>query len=130
MPALVFAPLYTVALALLVEVLAIAVIRKRRAARISLGTGGDSMLERRVRAHANCVEQCGLALLLLAMYELNGGNFYVLNAAGLCLLVGRVIHARSLVAAHGQGRVLGMALSFTSYAVLIPANLVAALAGS
>ena len=129
MPHLVFTPIYAVLLALLAEGLVISVIRKRRSAKVSLGTGGDQMLERRVRAHGNCVEQAGLALLLLLLFELNGGNVYVLHAAALCLVVGRVVHARSLVSGHGKGRVAGMALTFTSYAILIPANLAAALMG-
>lgn len=129
MPHLVFTPIYTALLALLAEGLVISVIRNRRSAKVSLGTGGDALLERKVRAHGNCVEQSGFALLLLLAFELNGGSVYVLHAAALCLLVGRVVHARSLITGHGKGRVAGMALTFTSYAILIPANLVAALAG-
>lgn len=104
------------------------VIRLRRVGRISLGTGGNAALERAIRTHANLVEQAPLALLLMALFELNGGNVYVLHAAAGALLIGRLVHAWALLGGTLPARVAGMLLTFACYFILIPANIIVAVA--
>lgn len=127
MPQLVATPIYTAVIALLAVGLALNVIRNRRSKKISLGDGGKPEVERIIRAHANLVEHAPLALLLLGLYELNGGNLWVLHAGGLCLVLGRLLHAWAFTVKPGPARVLGMVLTFNAYFILAPANIVAAL---
>lgn len=127
MPTLIATPLYTALLALLALVLSIRVIRVRRTRKISLGTDGDEELTRAVRAHANLTEHMPLAILMMAFLELNDGSTLALHVAGLSLVVGRLVHAWSLPARWGQGRVAGMAMTFGSWIVLALANVLTVL---
>lgn len=105
--------LYAALGALLLIVLTAAVIARRRSARIGLGDGGDSMLGRRIRAHANAVETLPVALLLLLLLELGGNPAWLLHAFGAVLLVGRALHAWGLAGNAGVsfGRFYGMLLT-------------------
>ncbi len=127
MPMLTITPLYTSVIIALALLLSLRIIRHRRGQRISLGTEGDDRLLRSVRAHANLTEHVPLALLLMGFLELNGGAAGLLHAIGAALLLGRCVHAWSLISGWGAGRVAGMGLTFTSWLVLVPANLMAAL---
>lgn len=91
--------LYGGSLALWYLVLGFCVV-KRRQVGISLGDGGDVLLQRAIRGHGNFAEYVPLALILLAALELNGTSSYVLHGLGLTLLAARLLH--------------GYALSFTS----------------
>ncbi|MEM9456336.1 MAG: MAPEG family protein [Myxococcota bacterium] len=122
MPHLVATPLYTALLALLALVLSVRVIKVRQSRKISLGTDGNEELTRAVRAHANLTEHMPLAILMMAFLELNDGHAMALHAAGISLVVGRLVHAWALPAGWGQGRVAGMALTFGSWIVLALAN--------
>lgn len=85
--------LYAGPLALLILYLAFAVIGVRRSERISLGDGGNKLLEQRMRGHANAVETIPLAIILLGLSEGMGAPGWILHILGLTLLVGRVLHA-------------------------------------
>lgn len=120
-------PLYTTAaytclVAALAVGLAVNVIRLRGRSKVSLGTGDDPTLERAIRAHANLVEHAPLALALVALLELHGGSTWLVHGGALSLVLGRFIHAWALLGEHGTARVLGMALTFTAFGVLIVAN--------
>jgi uncharacterized membrane protein YecN with MAPEG domain len=78
--------------------------------KIGLGDGGDRELMKRVRAHANAVENLPLALLLLGGLELNG--YYgqpIIHGFGATLFVSRAAHAWGLSHSSGTsaGRFLG-----------------------
>ena len=122
---LVATPLYTACLVVLALVLSVRVIRLRRGRGVSLGTAGDDELTRAVRAHGNLTEHAPLALLLMAFLELGGGNPWVLHAAGASLVAGRCVHAWSLIGGVGTGRVAGMALTFSSWGILVLATFAA-----
>ncbi|MGR3513456.1 MAG: MAPEG family protein [Paracoccaceae bacterium] len=85
-------------------VLTVRVILTRRSEGVSLGSGDSKALERRVRAHGNCAEYVPLAIVLLALLELQGTAGWLLVTLGGILLIGRLLH--------------GYALSFTSYSPL------------
>lgn len=68
------------------------VLRRRFAARIPLGTGGDRALERAARVHANFAEYVPVFLAALVAAELCGAPGGALHAAGLAMLAGRVMH--------------------------------------
>ena len=116
-------PLYAGLTGLLFLWLSIRVIARRRSARVSVGDGADKDLIKRIRTQANCAEYAPLALILIAMAELQGASGWVVHLLGLALLAGRIGHAV------GFGRTpqiiplrqMGMILTF---AVLLLAALV------
>ena len=102
--------LYASLLAALVMVLAALVVAIRKGAKIGLGDAGNQALQVRIRAHANALENIPLALILLALAELNGLSPILLHLAGLSLLVARIAHAYGFMATQGQysrGRFFG-----------------------
>lgn len=99
--------------------LAFRVIRVRRGQRIDMGTGGDRLVERYVRAHANFAEYAPFGLLLLALLELGGRPFWLLHLLGAALLAGRLAHAWSFSVAELRlaSRTLGTALTLAMLGV-------------
>jgi uncharacterized protein len=85
--------LYAALLAPLFLLLSARVIRRRRGAKVAVGDGGDAMLLRRMRVHANFAEYVPLALLLMALAESLQTWPWLLHLLGLALLTGRVSHA-------------------------------------
>ncbi len=65
----------------------------RRKTHISLGSGGDEHFARQRRAHGNGVEQIPLALILLALAEMQGAPYVLLWACVILLTLGRFGHA-------------------------------------
>ncbi|MDA1077411.1 MAG: MAPEG family protein [Proteobacteria bacterium] len=66
---------------------------KRAQAGISLGDGGDRELLMRMRRHANFVENVPLALILIALLEMQSVSGTAIHALGATLVLGRVLHA-------------------------------------
>jgi len=91
-------PIYAGILAILFFALSLRVVAVR--GRVSLGDGGDPIVLRRMRGHANFAEYVPLILLMMAMLELSHFSRYFLHAAGILLVAARLLH--------------GYALSFTS----------------
>ncbi|MEX0286693.1 MAG: MAPEG family protein [Paracoccaceae bacterium] len=89
-------PIYIALIALFFLWLSGRVIAVRRSHSISLGDGGDKVLERRIRAQGNCAEYAPIGLLLLLALELQGAQVWVLHVLGLMLLAGRVLHGLAL----------------------------------
>lgn len=84
--------LYAAPLTALLILLSLRVIAARRRHGVSLGSGGHPLLERAMRAQANCAEYVPLGLLLLALQEGLGRPAWALHLLGLLLLVGRLAH--------------------------------------
>jgi len=105
--------LYSGSLALWFLVLSYRVVERRRAG-IYLGDGGDPGMLRVIRGHANFAEYVPLALLMLAVLELNATSPYVLHGLGLALLAGRLLHgyALSFTQQFGFGRRWGTILTY------------------
>lgn len=89
---LVITPLVSAVLAVLFLVLTMSVILRRAQTNTSILTGDDHTLAERVRRQGNFTETVPLALILLAMTELNGAPQLVLYVTGGILLLGRVLH--------------------------------------
>ena len=119
--------LYAGLLALLLIVLGLRVVRLRRRFRVGLGDGGEGVLQQAVRVHGNAVEWCVPVLLLLLVAELNRASPLLLHAAGVALLVGRLLHAAGLSRRTGAslGRVAGMLVTIAAMAVLAVFDLTA-----
>ena len=101
--------LYAGLCTLLVVILAARVAQWRHRHKIGIGDGGDTELLRRVRVHANAVENLPLALILLVGMEINGYGGAVIHGFGSVLFVSRVAHAWGLSRSSGysKGRFYG-----------------------
>jgi uncharacterized membrane protein YecN with MAPEG domain len=101
--------LYAGLCTILVVFLGLRVVQFRFRNKIGLGDGGDPTLQRRVRVHANAVENLPLALLLLGGMELNGYPQALVHGFGATLFVSRAAHAWGLSHSSGtsRGRFLG-----------------------
>jgi uncharacterized protein len=108
--ALLFASLHV----LLMLVLAVRVVGHRRALKIGIGDGGDKLLARKIRVHANFIEYVPVALLMLALLELAGLPAIWLWALGGTLLLARVLHASgfSRHSGYSLGRFWGTLLTW------------------
>lgn len=85
--------LYAGLLALLFVYLAVRVIQLRREGRVAVGDGGNALLLRRMRVHANFAEYVPLALILMALAESLNTWTWLLHIFGVALLAGRISHA-------------------------------------
>lgn len=91
---MVVTPLYAGILAFLFFALSLRVIAVRR--RVSLGDGGDPVVLRRMRGHANFAEYVPLILLMMGFLELNQASAILLHAMGITLVAARVLHGYAL----------------------------------
>lgn len=118
--------LYAAILAVILTALAINVTVHRAKLKISLGDGGNPQMLRMIRLHGNAVEYIPLALMLMLVYEINGGSHTVLHIAGVALIAGRLLLTpdmwRSEIA--GLGRRAGQSLTWLSIAALAVLNFV------
>ena len=101
--------LYAGLCALLVVFLAVRVAQWRLRNKIGIGDGGDRELLKRVRVHANAVENMPLALILLGGMELNGYANGWIHGFGSVLVLSRMAHAWGLShsTATSRGRLFG-----------------------
>ncbi|MCC7049728.1 MAG: MAPEG family protein [Alphaproteobacteria bacterium] len=106
--------LYAGLAALLLLALSVYVIRLRWRYLVGLGDGGQPVLARAIRVHANFVEYTPIALILLFLLERAGYAPGVVHALGASLVAGRLAHAWGLARDDGPsvGRALGVALTF------------------
>ncbi|HET9429073.1 MAG TPA: MAPEG family protein [Allosphingosinicella sp.] len=73
--------------------LSLRVSRLRRPLKIAVGDGGNEVLQRRMRAHANFSENVPIFLILLVLLEFaTGGDLWLWGAAILFILA-RIAHA-------------------------------------
>ena len=97
----------------------------RRAAKVSVGDGGNEALTRRMRAQANFVEYTPFFLILLGLIELATGSAVWLWAVGALYIVARLLHAFGM---DGKMRLRMLGMSTTAlllfglavYALVIP----------
>jgi len=112
--------LYLALLALLYLALSVNIIRYRLKFQIGIGSNGNKTLAKAIRVHANFIEYTPIAMLLLACYELSGGNEVVVHSLGALFFVGRVLHVKGLSSSIGvtKERQFGMLSSFLVIATL------------
>ncbi|MCB1508049.1 MAG: MAPEG family protein [Hyphomicrobiaceae bacterium] len=123
--------IYAAVLTALYIYLSFQVIGRRRGQQISLGTGEDRLLEKRVRAHGNFAEYAPLGIVLLALAELNGAPAVAVHGLGLLLTAGRAMHAYAFLTRRMvfKLRVAGMVSTFAALAFSALAALAYGLAG-
>jgi uncharacterized membrane protein YecN with MAPEG domain len=109
-------PIYAGLETLIFIFLSFRVIAGRSSAGVALGDGGNRALLRRQRAHGNFAEYVPLALLLMALAELQGAPAWTLQLIGVALLAGRLVHAYAVTREPEpiKLRVLGMTLTFVA----------------
>ncbi len=66
--------------------------RVRIGRKIVHGDGGDPLLHRRMRAHANFSEYAPIFLILLALVEYSIGSLWWLYFIGVLFVLGRILH--------------------------------------
>ena len=105
--------------------LAFKVIALRRTEKIALGDGGVQKLQAAIRAHGNFSEYVPLSLVLMALLELDHFASIALMVVALALVLGRVLHAVSVLSnpQRFKFRVLGMQLTFATLVSLAVFNL-------
>ncbi len=105
--------------------LAFNIIRLRRKFKVGIGSGDNKFLAKAIRIHGNFAEYIPLALILLAVYELNGASVMVLHALGATLVVSRALHAIGLTKSIGISiqRQVGMMSTFLVILILAIENI-------
>lgn len=92
--------------------LQIRVGRIRGTAKVSVGDGGNDQLLRRMRAHANFIENLPTALILIGAIELAVGGSTVLWLTGIALILARIAHAVGMDGGTlAKGRAIGTAVT-------------------
>ena len=84
----------------------------RTSEKVSVGDGGNEMVIRRMRAHANFIESAPMVLILIAALELTGGTSTWLWAVGIAYTIGRLLHPLGMDGgALAKGRMIGTLLT-------------------
>ncbi len=81
--------------------------------KIGVGDGGNEAIVRRMRAHANFIENTPLALILIGLIEASGKAGVWLAPVGALFMIGRVLHGIGMDGGSLQiGRMIGTLLAF------------------
>ncbi len=116
--------LYATFLSLLIINLTIQVIKQRQANQVSYADGGVAELQIARSAHGNAVEIIPITLIMMGFAEFNGAPLWAIHVIGLSFCVGRVMHAKAVLAQTFKLRKIGMILSFLCLKVLALLNLI------
>lgn len=84
--------IYAAILAIILTALAINVTVHRAKLDVPIGQGDNPLMLRMMRIHGNAAEYIPIALLLMLVYEINGGTHAVLHSFGIALVVARLLH--------------------------------------
>ncbi len=95
---LVTTALYALVLGLIGSYLAFRAGSLRGKTGISIFYGDNQQLALEMRRHANFTEHVPLALILMAILEMNGATPWLLHGSGVLLVVSRVVHPIGLEA--------------------------------
>ncbi len=126
LPELPITSLAAIANGLILLLLTYKVIVLRRRDGVVLGDNDDREMIKAIRGQANAAEQIPLAIILLALIELQAGNVIILGVLAAALTTGRVMHALYF-GIHGTNwrlRFYGMLLTLFAQAGLLLALLV------
>ncbi len=92
----------------------------RGKAKVLHGDGGDTSLQRHMRAHSNFIEYTPIALLLILVLDLNEQHGWLLALTAAVFLLGRVLHAIGMQADKpSKPRMVGMLMTMLPYAIWI-----------
>ncbi|NOI98369.1 hypothetical protein F0240_00790 [Vibrio kanaloae] len=116
--------LYAALLTVLMIWLAIEVIKQRRINLIAHADGGVESLQVVRSAQSNAMDYIPITVILMGFLEMNGTNVWFIHVLGVAFLLGRVIHAKGILAKNLKGRKVGMVLTLICMISLIVLNLV------
>ncbi|WP_373939346.1 MAPEG family protein [Vibrio kanaloae] len=116
--------LYAALLAVLMIWLAIEVIKQRRINLIAHADGGVESLQVVRSAQSNAMDYIPITVILMGFLEMNGASVWFIHVLGVAFLLGRVIHAKGILAKNLKGRKVGMVLTLICMISLIVLNLV------
>lgn len=118
--------LYTGILGIVFLLCAINVIKMRFKSEVGLGDGGDESLIKAIRIHGNFAEYIPIIILLMAFYEINGGNIALLHIIGIVLTLGRIMHAIGITKSIGTTiyRQFGVLSTFIILIILSILNII------
>ena len=122
---LIITSLYASILAILVIYLAYKVVDFRRVKSVGIGDNGDKDGLRSIRVHANAVEYIPMIVILMGIYEVNGGSTLMLHIIGTLAVISRLLHATGLSKSAGTtfGRFVGTLLTWIITLVLAGLNI-------
>jgi uncharacterized membrane protein YecN with MAPEG domain len=107
---------FYLALTLLLNiVLMLRVGNVRLSKKINLGDGGDALMQSRIRAHGNYIENAPLILLGLIGIAMLNGSGIALHVLGAVYFVGRIFHVMGMAGSFGQGRLIGTLFTLLVY---------------
>ncbi len=90
----------------------------------SVGMNENETFLRAVRAHSNFSEYTPIFLILLGLYEIQGGNQSILLITAVLFILGRFAHAIGFgFLKTGPWRVVGMAMTITAILTLTIFNI-------
>ncbi len=91
-------------------ILTVAVIRYRRGNGVVLGDNEDRVLAKLIRGHGNAAEQMPIALILVALCEVQGGGGVILGLLAAVFTIGRILHGAYFIrhGLHWMFRFYGM----------------------
>lgn len=112
--------IYAAILAFILMGLSTAVIVQRVKTGTSLLEGGHKSLAEAIRRHGNFIEYIPMAILLMAFAENLSAYAWLLHAAGISLIAGRLMHAAGLQMDNASNplRIAGMMATFIPIVVL------------
>lgn len=92
----------------------------RNKKKVSLGSGGDSAMESRIRAHGNASEWIPGAMIGLILLALMGASAFLIHGIGLIFTIGRGVHGFAMAtnAPPGPARMIGALITYATYGVL------------
>ena len=88
--------LYGSLLVIIILFLAFRVGAMRGKLNISLGDGGNPQMLEAIRRHGNAIEYVPMAVLLIALLEVNDANLIFLHTLGVVLVLSRILHPMGL----------------------------------
>lgn len=117
--------LYAGILALILVALAINVTVHRNKLKVPLGDGNNPVMRRMIRVHGNAAEYIPLALVLMGIYELNGGAHTVLHVAGVALILARLAQSSEMFSTEmaGPRRIAGQSITWLTLIALAVLNI-------
>ncbi len=115
----VITPVYAAIIGLIYVLLSVRALRLRHRFKVGIGDGGQPLLARAIRAHANFAEYIPISLLLIYFVEISVTAVIWTHALSGTLLLGRLVHAYGIsqVDEDYRFRVTGMALTLTTIVV-------------
>ena len=115
--------LYAALSGFLIIALAANVVRLRLAKKVSLGDGCHKDVSRAIRAHGNTIEYLPLALILMALLEINGGGSTALHSYGILLVGGRVVYSYGMLVPRSSANLARQLGVVTSWLVILGAGI-------